>query len=342
MSKPSFSFIIAAILALWPSDALSITDEFTFSCLPLTIQRSDPIMSPGGISSHAHIVVGGTAFRRTMTQDTARKAMGTTCGVDIDKSNYWIPQLYHRTPVGAFEMIAMETSSIYYFNRACNYTAHAASCSPKERAVAPPPGLRMMAGDSRRRTYDPAKFDQRATSHMCIHRDGNSSETKRFPQRPCEKLRSQVFMPSCWDGKKLDSPDHMSHMAYPAIGDYNKGVCPQTHPVAIYSIFLEFIYDTSPFPDFENWVYANGDPTGFGLHGDFVHGWTDQEALQRAVATCTGPRGLTDPRCSITKMQKSPVAPVKHQPEIAAPGDNLGQHGPLQSLPGSNPINRPR
>ena len=43
-----------------------------------------------------------------------------------------------------------DDQSIYYFNRACNYTAHETAC-PKERAIAPPAGLRMVAGDSSRR-----------------------------------------------------------------------------------------------------------------------------------------------------------------------------------------------
>ncbi|GES66852.1 hypothetical protein BO80DRAFT_444545 [Aspergillus terreus] len=328
--RPPF-FVLA--LALYPQRTLS-TDEFTFSCLPLTIQRSDPIMAPGRLSSHTHVVVGGTAFQRRMTADTARSAKGTTCGVAIDRSNYWAPQLYHQTGRGS----PADEQSIYYFNRACNYTAHKTAC-PKERAIAPPAGLRMMAGDSSRRTYDASRFDQRAISHMCIHADGGSSETKAFPPRRCAKLRSQVFMPSCWDGQHLDSADHADDvkMAYPAIGDYNKGICPPSHPVAISSIFLEFIYDTSRYPEYRNWVYSNGDATGFGLHGDFIHGWTDQPALEKAAATCTGPKGLSDPRCSITKTQKA-IAPARHQPEVAAPGDEVGQHGPLQRLPGDNPM----
>lgn len=87
-------------------------DLFTFSCLPLTTQRSDPIMSPGKPSSHTHVVVGGTAFQRLMTTDTARNANDTTCEVAIDRSNYWIPQLYHQTRDG-FETIEFENSVCY-------------------------------------------------------------------------------------------------------------------------------------------------------------------------------------------------------------------------------------
>jgi hypothetical protein len=88
-------------------------------------------------------------------------------------------------------------------------------------------------------------------------------------------------------------------MAFPAIGAYNGGVCPQSHPVAIYSVFYEFYYDTSPFTDYANLVYAMGDPTGYGLHGDFLNGWSDQNALAQAVDTCQGPQGPAATTCSI-------------------------------------------
>lgn len=36
-----------------------------------------------------------------------------------------------------------------------------------------------------------------------------------IPSYDCpEGLRGQVFFPNCWDGKNLDTDDHVSHMAY--------------------------------------------------------------------------------------------------------------------------------
>ncbi|CEL11070.1 hypothetical protein ASPCAL14177 [Aspergillus calidoustus] len=322
-----------------------ITDEFSFSCLPLTTQLSDPIVSPGQQSSHTHVVTGGTAFQRRMGPETARSADETTCEVAIDRSNYWIPALYHANAnassisdasrEGSFEMIEYEWSAIYYLNRACNHTLGATTCGEGSYPLAPPAGLRVIAGDPKLETYNDSDFSQRAISHMCLQQNGTSKETKHLPRTSCSKLRSQVFFPSCWDGKNLDSPDHKSHMAYPAIGDYNVGVCPKSHPIAIFSLFVEFLFNTAPFPDYENWVYATNDFVGYSLHGDFINGWTDQQALQRALETCTGEEWLRSPECSITKAQKRPLTPLPLEPEVPAPRDELGANKPIPILPGS-------
>ena len=168
--KPSGVLTAGLVLTLCSSTlATQGIDEFTFSCETLTIQRSDPIVSPGKTADHVHIVVGGTAFQQTMEIDMAKKANETTCGVGIDKSNYWIPQLYHRMKNGAFELMEndgnvchhcpvafcgrqlLTAQVVYYLNRACNYTEDATSCDGSDGAIAPPAGLRVIAGDTNRR-----------------------------------------------------------------------------------------------------------------------------------------------------------------------------------------------
>ena len=59
-------------------------------------------------------------------------------------------------------------------------------------------------------------------------------------------------------------------MSYPdpRYGDYNGGVCPESHPHAVITLFYEFHFDTSPYAD-RNFVFAQGDKTGHGFHGDF-------------------------------------------------------------------------
>jgi hypothetical protein len=78
---------------------------FTVTCASLTIQRSDPIVNPGVASGHVHAVVGGTAFNRTETNAQAVNAITTTCDKKVDKSNYWVPQLYHINGDGTFGIV---------------------------------------------------------------------------------------------------------------------------------------------------------------------------------------------------------------------------------------------
>jgi len=186
----------------------------------------------------------------------------------------------------------------------------------------------MVAGDPMRRHQNNSNFADRAIAIMCIF-NGGSQEYNGFPPRQCNTMRSEVYFPSCWDGVNLDSPDHKTHVSYPAVGDYNGGVCPKSHPVALLSIFYEFFFDTSSFPD-NKFAFANGDATGFGYHGDFIMGWTDRNLLQTAHKDCVGPSDC--PKLVNQPSQTRPlIYPAKYEEEI-------GLHGPIKSLPGNNPV----
>jgi hypothetical protein len=87
-------------------------------------------------------------------------------------------------------------------------------------------------------------------------------------------------------------------MAYP--DGIDNGQCPYTHPVHVVSIFYEVYFSVAPFNsrnDGGRFVLANGDPTGYGLHGDFLNGW-DRSVLSRAVAECTADSGVIED-CSV-------------------------------------------
>lgn len=58
-----------------------------------------------------------------------------------------------------------------------------------------------------------------------------------------------------------------SQMAFPAGGQYDSGVCPQSHPIAIVSVFFEFFYNNRQVAaeNFNKWVYAQGDSVGYGI-----------------------------------------------------------------------------
>jgi len=303
-------------------------DTFTVNCAPLTQQRADPVVQPGIASAHLHSVIGGNAFRRAMGPDDAAKATQTTCDKAIDHSNYWVPQLYHYRTDKMWELAPWQGSAVYYQKRACDYAPGARNCNKNVTPLAFPYGFRMVAGDTNRRTYNDSDYAQRAVAMMCIF-NGGSIEYKGMPPRQCNTIRAEVYFPSCWDGKNLDSADHKSHVSYPAIGDYNGGVCPQSHPVALLSIFYEFFFDVSSFND-RKFAFANGDATGYGYHGDFIMGWTDRNLLQTAHRDCVGPSDC--PKLGNQPRQTRPlIYPAIYDEEI-------GLHGPIAKLPGNNPV----
>lgn len=83
-------------------------------------------------------------------------------------------------------------------------------------------------------------------------------------------------------------------MAYP--DGIDSGLCPPSHPVHLISLFYELWFNVDPFNklnDGGRFVLANGDPTGYGLHGDFMNGW-DRSVLSRAVVECDADSGVIE------------------------------------------------
>jgi hypothetical protein len=196
-----------------------------------------------------------------------------------------------------------------------------------------PEGFRMLAGNPFLRNYTDT-VEQQAISYACLGVSG--PETPDFPTQNCpDGLRSQVFFPSCWDGVNLDSPDHKSHMAYPSI--YNAGFCPPSHPKRFISIFYEVIWNTPDFADMwydgnQPFVWASGDSTGYGFHGDFVNGW-DVPTLQKAVTECNSASGVIE-ECKVFDFFSDQVAQGCKIP--ASVDEQID--GILDALPGCNPV----
>jgi hypothetical protein len=322
------AFILVGVLATL-TYAAPKNGMFTVNCAPLTIQRSDPIISPGMPSAHVHAIIGGNNFNRTMIGlEVAQRANVTTCNKALDHSNYWVPQLYYYHN-NMYTMVEFQGSAHYYQIRACDYVPGLTRCDPNFVPEFFPYGFRMIAGDPTRRTQNNTDPAQRAIDIVCL--GGTSPEGPGFPTSPCKQFRAQVYFPSCWNGIDLDPPNHMSHMAYPAFGDFNGGVCPMSHPKALISLFYEFFFDTSPFgDDYTHFAWANGDPTGYGYHGDFIMGWTDRDIVSNAFYTCNN---AID--CPTLGNQQ----PTTHPLLNPAPVEDIGLKGPIAQLPGNNQIN---
>jgi hypothetical protein len=146
-------------------------------------------------------------------------------------------------------------ATVYYLQRRDN---------DQEKLHAFPEGFRMLAGDPMLRSL-PKELS--GVGYACL--GAGKDETKAIPNYQCPGgLRADIFFPSCWDGKNVDSEDHQSHVAYPS--NVNSGKCPSSHPVRLVSLFMEVMYDINPWKDEWNgdkhpFVFSNGDPTGYGM-----------------------------------------------------------------------------
>lgn len=215
-----------------------------------------------------------------------RQSKCTSCEIGADKSAYWTPQLYYQHADGSFEDVPNNGMVVYYLGRGDNR----ANMKPF------PPGFRMLSGSANARSYDNTTMTfNNATvrgrpvadrvSFNCLDSTSKYPETPGMINTRCSNgLRAQIHFQSCWDGVNLYKSDN-SHVAY--MSQIDNGVCPPTHPVQLVQLFFEVLYGVAQIDqtDGGRFVLANGDPTGFGFHGDFMNGW-DPEVLAPALQQC--------------------------------------------------------
>lgn len=98
-----------------------------------------------------------------------------------------------------------------------------------------------------------------------------------------------VVLPQCWDGRRLDSPGHRAHLAYP------DGGCPASHPVALPEISFHVVYRPARAGDPAAWRLStdrDGAPSGSSATGGWIDGWEPgiarawTEHCVRAAVSC--------------------------------------------------------
>lgn len=95
--------------------ALARTGAVLHFGTPLTEGRMDPIVSPGTASQHSHVILGGSNFGLTIEGDQLLGSACTTATINNDKSNYWVPTLWFRSPDnGTFHKVPSYYSKVWY------------------------------------------------------------------------------------------------------------------------------------------------------------------------------------------------------------------------------------
>ena len=270
----------------------------------LAVERLDPIISPNAVSQHMHTILGGSAFGASYNYADQVQSSCTTFPVSADKSNYWAPSLYWINGNGSSFTPIRTEHHVYYFTD---------PSSPDVASHPFPEGIRIIAGSPMAKSSVPdyvvAKFHCR-TDPNNFDAAGDVTQDNFNIARDCPAgLLIEIHFPSCWDGVSpplcLFRSAHwsqvnlyksdQSHMAYPTQTPFF-GLCPYSHPIRLPGIMIEVYAMTSELAPGKalagNLAWANGDTTGYGVHGDFTNGW-DTKILGQA---------LNDTRCTSTDM----------------------------------------
>lgn len=212
--------------------------EFPSVCAPA---------GPGTVEVPPRGVVAGTYF------GVPPGGGGTSCLYGTDRSTYWAPAL-----LSGGAPVAPEIAEVYYKSGIRDYRT--------VRAF--PRGLTLLAPDA-----TAAVAAGVFASWSCGEGDALSLPTS-CPAGAKLILRLQA--PSCWDGARLDSPDHRAHLAFPV-----RDRCPGGHPVPVPMLEMKVVY---PLPA---GILRLSLSTGAGPSSVFryVSNW-DPAAQAKLVANC--------------------------------------------------------
>jgi len=207
-----------------------------------------------------HDFFGNTSTDAYSTKSTLLAA-ATTCDVSLDRAAYWMPALF------LSDGTLTEPDSFHAYYRV-------GSRENPEDFQSYPLGLKMIAGDSTATSAQLKKI-------MYWTCRGARSAPRRPVPFNCRSygkpLEVHVNFPDCWDGVKLDSPDHMSHMA---VADKMTGACPPGYPVHVPKLGEVVVYRI------ESGAKATLSSGGsFSSHADFFNAWT-RPKLARLISRC--------------------------------------------------------
>ncbi|GAA3893396.1 hypothetical protein GCM10022276_10760 [Sphingomonas limnosediminicola] len=158
------------------------------------------------------------------------------------------------------------------------------------KCIALPNGLRFISGSNMQGGYRQAHLPAHVAyawpyRYNCVTSNGSSNSGSGWYMSLDEatpncavgdSIEAIVQMPSCWDGKNLDVPDHGSHVDYP----YN-GRCDDAHPFVIPAFLISVAYRIAPGDDASKWTLSSdamdpSKPRGWSLHADWFGAWDPQ------------------------------------------------------------------
>ena len=250
---------------------------FRFICGAGQLLYDDPIVFPlQRGKSHLHQFYGNLGANANSTYENLRNSGGSTCGQAgpgkaANRSGYWMPAMLD----GKGNVVQPDYASVYYkrwpkASRLCTERVRQRAC------VDLPNGLKFIMG---RNMLDLAKPPIGNFTYLCtgVQAATQSLDLALSKCTPGRQLVAAVSAPMCWDGVNLDSPDHMSHMAYQVLV---RGIwkCDEAHPYRVPVFTLSAAYTIGSGDDTRLWELSSDhmaprQPRGSTYHADFFGAW---------------------------------------------------------------------
>lgn len=274
----------------------------------------DPIVFPGETgAAHLHRFYGNTLVDANSTYESLFTEGESSCqGNTLNRSAYWIPallapaydpateaRLFDRFGEPAFKAVPAvvgnddEAHEVFYYSAGVDELTSIKTI---------PSGLVMIAGDHMGQPGNEQDFS--VARWHCQSWESSDANNPRWSSSIPEcfapdRLRLDIFFPSCWNGFDLDSYDHKTHLAYPNDTGGDLGtVCPDSHPVPIIRVSYHYAFGVKPdvfdpkSSSSRGWVLASdmyqtstAQPGGMSLHGDWFNAW-HPEALEAVLKHC--------------------------------------------------------
>lgn len=329
------------------------------------LARIDPLMAFDKPGNHVHSLKGGSALSAIAKGNDLLNSQCTSCGVKEDKSAYWTPAMYFVNDGGKTQIVSeMPPHKTYYFVE--NYTDTSGKVITPE---AFPVGFSMISGNALKRntslsdegavtaTEDPLRTNpnsagpwpnesqeqlaERAIGFNCLNykatpepsRGRHSLPSKDWLDAHCpDGLRLELLFPSCWNGELDGGKEHNTHVAFPTT--LMGGDCPKGYDRRLPILFYETIVAIQDFKGKAGqFVLANGDPTGYGYHGDFIAAW-EGDSLKNAIGACAEGDGDVQTCSAFTILENNEQMACQLQDPLPAQIANEDTKGPVNGLPG--------
>jgi hypothetical protein len=209
-----------------------------------------------------------------------------------------------------------------------------------------PDGLRIVTGDPNSKSPPAfAQFVCQAGADGMVRSQGTNFN---FNTDCPAGMKVNLFFPQCWDGLNLYLPGS-AHMTWPAGGPASTiktGGCPWSHPIKLPTLMLEYTFHPESYnPGVAlagNLAWANGDTTGFGIHGDFINAW-DRSVFSAALndTSCVGQAySIPMESCNSMAARYDTAKAAKCVPDKGILKESFGNADlvAIPRLPGCNPL----